>query len=265
MRVRSVVRARQVPQRTPRVNSMVPAIGPPPLATAATSGSRPPGRTTWRSPPSPRSWTQASWMRPKPCRRPPESWPPAVLSGSRPSRAMLAPPSMNAPLSPAPAEAERLEPDDGEDGEAVVELCRVDVGGLQLGALPHGSGGVAGGHGGHVVELVPARTPPQRRAEGVDLDGRVVEVGGEVTVRDDDDGRPVARSVAVVEAQRRGDHARREIVLHRHRVGVDRLGVQRGVGAVVDGDGPSCSRVSPNSCMRRWATMASQLAAETAP
>ncbi len=33
-------------QRTPRVSSMVPAMGPPPLATAATSGARPPGRTT---------------------------------------------------------------------------------------------------------------------------------------------------------------------------------------------------------------------------
>ena len=28
---------------------------------------------------------------------------------------------------------------------------------------------------------------------------------------------------------------------------------------------PSCSRVSPNSCIRRWATRASQLAADTAP
>ncbi len=86
----------------PRVSSMVPAIGPPPLATAATSGGRPPGRTTWRAPPSPRSWTQASWIRPKPWRRPPESWPPAVFSGSTPSRAMAPPPSMNGPLSPRP-------------------------------------------------------------------------------------------------------------------------------------------------------------------
>ena len=57
-------------QRTPRVSSMVPAMGPPPLATAATSGTRPPGRTTWRSPPSPRSCTQASWISAEPVQAP---------------------------------------------------------------------------------------------------------------------------------------------------------------------------------------------------
>ena len=80
----------------------VTSTGRPPLATAATSGPRPFGRTTCRFPPSPRSWTQASWIRPKPWRRPPESWPPAVFRGSTPSRAMAPPPSMNGPLSPRP-------------------------------------------------------------------------------------------------------------------------------------------------------------------
>ena len=63
-------------QASPRVSRRAPAIGPPPLATAATSGSEPPRRSTWRAPPCPRSWTHASWIRPKPWSRPPESWPP---------------------------------------------------------------------------------------------------------------------------------------------------------------------------------------------
>ena len=54
--------------------------------------------------------------------------------------------------------------------------------------------------------------------------------------RDDDRRRPVGRGVAVVEAQRRRDHPHRQVVVHRHRVAVDRLGVQRGVGAGVEGD-----------------------------
>src|ERR1700728_1237846 len=56
-----------------------------------------------------------------------------------------------------PAESQGLEPDDGEDGEAVVELGGVDVGGLEVGALPHGGAGIPRRHGGHVVELIPTR------------------------------------------------------------------------------------------------------------
>ena len=140
------------------------------------------------------------------------------------------------PALTPPAEPERLEPDDGEHGEPVVELRRVDVGRGQLGALPHGRRRVAGRHGGHVVELVPARSAAQCRAERVDLDGRVVQVVGDVAVRHDDGGRPVARRIAVEEAQRRRDDARRQVVVERQGIGVDRLGVQRGVAATVDGD-----------------------------
>ena len=64
-------------------------------------------------------------------------------------------------------------------------------------------------------QLGPA---PQRGADGVDLHGGVVEVAGHVAVRHDDRRRPVAGRVAVEEAQRRGDHARRQVVLHRHGV-----------------------------------------------
>ena len=55
---------------------------------------RPRRPRTWRSPASPRSWRTASAVWPKAaCSRPPESWPPQVLSGSSPSRPMRLPPS----------------------------------------------------------------------------------------------------------------------------------------------------------------------------
>src|SRR4029077_3087497 len=75
---------------------------------------------------------------------------PGDVGASLDERAALAP----------PAEPERLEPGDGEDGEPVVELSRVDVPWLQLGALPHRSARVPGRHRRHVVELVPARPAP---------------------------------------------------------------------------------------------------------
>ena len=62
------------------VRSMQPAMGPPPAATAATSGVT----GTWRCPPSPRSWTHASCSIPNPCSRPAESCPPAGVEGDGP-------------------------------------------------------------------------------------------------------------------------------------------------------------------------------------
>ena len=49
-----------------------------------------------------RSCAHASCRNPKPCSRPPDSWPPLVFSGSSPSRAIGLPPSTNGPLSPWP-------------------------------------------------------------------------------------------------------------------------------------------------------------------
>jgi hypothetical protein len=54
------------------------------------------------APASPRNCKTASWRYPYPCSRPPGSWPPWVFTGSSPSRAMDAPPSMKGPLSPRP-------------------------------------------------------------------------------------------------------------------------------------------------------------------
>src|SRR6185312_1237944 len=69
----------------------------PPLLTTPTRAS-----LTWRSPASPRSCTTASWIRPMPCVRPCESWPPWVFNGITPSRAMALPPSMKSLASPIP-------------------------------------------------------------------------------------------------------------------------------------------------------------------
>ena len=51
-------------------------------------------------------------------------------------------------------------------------------------------------------------------------------VGRGVGVRQDDRGGTVAVHVAVVQAERVGDHARGEVVGQRERVAVDRVGVE---------------------------------------
>ena len=123
------------------------------------------------------------------------------------------------------AEAERLEPRHGEEAEAVVELGDVDVAGLEVGALPEVGAGVAGGHRRGVVELVPRRPAPERRADRLEASDRVVDVGGVLGGRHDHGGGAVDRRVAVEEAERRGDHARRVVVVERHRVAVHGLRV----------------------------------------
>ncbi len=136
----------------------------------------------------------------------------------------------------AAAEPEGLDPDHGEDGEAVVELGHVDVGRREVGPLPQGGPGVPGGHRGHVVELVPAGPAPQGGAHRVDLAGRVVEGALVLAPGDHDGGRAVAGRVAVVEAQRGRDHAGGEVVVEGERVAVDGPVVQGRVAPAVEGD-----------------------------
>ena len=59
---------------------------------------------------------------------------------------------------------------------------------------------------------------------------------GPIAPRHDHRGRAVARDVAVVEAERRRDHARVHVVVERHRVAVDRVRVQLRVLARVERD-----------------------------
>ncbi len=114
----------------------------------------------------------------------PGRWPPACVQQQHAVAGEGRTTRDERPSLAAPHETKRLDPGHGEDGEPVVELrrCRRQPR-RQLGALPHGGPGVARRHRRHVVELVPARSAPQRRAHGVDLHGRVIEVAGNVAVR----------------------------------------------------------------------------------
>ena len=74
--------------------------------------------------------------------------------------------------------------------------------------------------------------------DGVDPDGGLGQVAGHRRVGHDDGDRGVARDVAVVEPERRGDGPGRQVVVHRHRVAVDGRRVAGGVGPAVEGDPP---------------------------
>ena len=191
--------AAAVPHGSYRVSSRQPAIGPPPAATTATSQSG-----TCRAPHSPRSWRMPSARKPKPWRRPPESWPPQVLSGSSPPSASAPALDEGAALAAA-AEAERLDPRQRQPAEAVVELGGVDVGRLQVGARPHLRGGVARRHRRQVFPLIPARAASGSRCR---WRGCAPPACGrsraDVGVRDDDRRRAVARR----RRSRRGRRAR---------------------------------------------------------
>src|SRR5262249_32828233 len=89
------------------------------------------------------------------------------------------------------AEAERLEPRERDEADAVVELRHVDVGGTQLRTLPQHRGGVAQRHRGQVVELVPRRATAQRGPDRLDPDRRAAEIARGVDVRDDHRGGAV--------------------------------------------------------------------------
>ena len=134
------------------------------------------------------------------------------------------------------AEAERLDPRHRDEREPVVGLEQLHVARLQVGAGPHLRGRVAVRHRREVVELVPRRAAVNRRTDRLDPQRRLAQILGAVDARHDDRGAAVAGNVAVVEAERRRDHAGREVVVHRHRRGVDRLRVERRVAARVERD-----------------------------
>src|SRR5439155_16596827 len=92
-------------------------------------------------------------------------------------------------------------------------------------------GGVARRHGGQVLPLVPHRTAADGAAHGVDVHGGVGAVACGGGGGDDDGGRAVHRHVAVVAAERPGDHTRPQVVVHGERLTVDGGGIQRRVRA----------------------------------
>ena len=89
------------------------------------------------------------------------------------------------PALAALAEAERFEPRQREEREAVVELRGVDVLRLEIGARPHVRRGVARRHRGDVFPLIPQRPLAHRRADGVEAHRAVRQVARYVRARDD--------------------------------------------------------------------------------
>ena len=104
------------------------------------------------------------------------------------------------------AEAEGLQPAEGDEAEAVVHLGELDVRRRDVGARPHLRGRVTARHRGEVVELVPRRPTADRRPDRFHLDRRLAQVVRDVGARHDQGRAAVARDVAVEQAERRRDH-----------------------------------------------------------
>ncbi len=135
------------------------------------------------------------------------------------------------------AQPERLEPRHREPREAVVELRHLHVGGREVRARPQLRARVAVRHRRQVVELVPRRAPvrsprpPLRRATADGADPARDRCRDTITA--------VPPSHGASQSYRQngvGDHARRHVVVHRHRVAVDRLRIDLGVAPRVQRD-----------------------------
>ena len=148
---------------------------------------------------------------------------------------MRAPPSTKAPPFSRTAEAEGLEMHQRQDAETVVEERDVDVVRCEARLRPQLVCGVAPG-ARRVGELVPRWSVSQRHAHRVEAHRTRPEVAQRLRARDDHCDRHVDRYIAVVEAQRIGDHPCRQVVVHRERIAVDRIGVEAGVAALHDRD-----------------------------
>jgi hypothetical protein len=136
------------------------------------------------------------------------------------------------------AEPQRLQPDQGQHAEPVIELDGVDIGGPQLGAAPQVLGCARRGHLGERGLLIPRVAAAERGPDGVDIYRAGAQVGGAVRGRDDDRGRPVHGNIAVEQAQRPGDHPRGEVFIQGKRIAVDGKGIQRGMAAAGQWDLP---------------------------
>src|SRR5262249_40931075 len=175
-------------------------------------------------------------------REPVAGYPPArelaAPGVGRERAAELEPAALDEGAALAPAtEPERLDPGEGEEAEAVVELRRVHVGGLEVRPRPQLRPGVARRHGGQVLPLIPARSRSHGRPDGVDAHGGMWQVARDVRPRDDHGGRAIARRVAVVEPERPAHQPGGEILLEGERLAIDRVRVERGVLAPRERDG----------------------------
>ncbi len=133
------------------------------------------------------------------------------------------------------AEAEAFEGEEDGEGEAVVDLDDVDVGGGDAGLAECLLGRPDAGRLGEVGPLAHGRVGDGfTRAEHPD--GRVGAVPGAVLVGEEDGPAPVGPDAAVELGKRVGDHLRGLDVFDGDGVAVIRVGVEPGVVAGRDGD-----------------------------
>ena len=133
-------------------------------------------------------------------------------------------------------ETQRLQPHHGQEAESVIELGHVDVRRPQRGVVPQRGSRVVRSHRREVETLLPGwpfEHPGTHRLHRQRVPG---QTRGGVAARHDDGGGAVTGHIAVVEAQRFGDHPGRQVVVHRHRVAVDRIRVQPGVSPGIERD-----------------------------
>jgi hypothetical protein len=122
----------------------------------------------------------------------------------------------------APAQPERLQPQQRQDAPAVIDLGDIDIARGQT-----------------------RRTGPEHAARGVDAGGGsnrleknrwMAGIGRRLAARDDQHHRTVDGRIAVIEAQRLRDHPCPEVVVHRQRLPVDGVRVARGILPGDEGD-----------------------------
>ncbi len=131
------------------------------------------------------------------------------------------------------ADAERLQPRQGEEGEAVVEFGDVQVGGSEVGPRPHLGRRIDRRHLREVLPVEPAARAV-RSADRLDRHRGIRAVGGVLRSGYDERDRPVNRHVAVVQSEWVRYRPGRQVVGHGHRVPVCGKRIQSRVATAVD-------------------------------
>src|SRR5262249_48180822 len=137
---------------------------------------------------------------------------------------------------PFGAKPQCFEPHDGKKAEPVIECGYIDIAGLEIGSRPKHRGRVTRSHGREIIELIPRRATAKRASDCLHFQRRLPEVAGSVTRRNHHRGAAIDRDVAIVETQRIGNHARREVVVEAEWFAENRLGIARRVPALVQRD-----------------------------
>jgi hypothetical protein len=96
-------------------------------------------------------------------------------------------------------QSQGLQPYQGKDAEAIVELGELDVCWAQVRSLPHAFSSVTGCHSGHVIELVPARASFYGGSNGMYVAWVLGCIGGVIHVAHHQSSGAIAWSVAIIE------------------------------------------------------------------